>query len=205
MDTNQRLLLPLLHTPPQHHHHSKTIQALVVLILIGLIAIWAGNESSKSFDVTVLNSSETDSLAAQRFNLMYVSNGKAARILIRANRFVQDNLRIESNAEGNIRHVTLHLSDRSMSSTVNVTESRNEHEFVLTLNPSLLLQERKSNIDADVAVAAALLRGMTRVRMLNFCSESGADTSMADVKIIEESVILKVSKVHLTEFHRLID
>uniref|UniRef100_A0A7N0U9G0 Uncharacterized protein n=1 Tax=Kalanchoe fedtschenkoi TaxID=63787 RepID=A0A7N0U9G0_KALFE len=208
--SQQELLLPLISTSHQSFSNRRrrrpdiTFRGLALLIFTGLLSVWAAIESSKGVAVTVLKA-DGSLPGAQRFNLMYVSNGKAARILIRATRFVETHTPLPG--PNGLRGVTLRLSGQNTSSSlVEAAESRNDgREFVLSLNPALLLKLSERKADADVE--AALLRSVARVRLWSLVGRMGPGSASRAVEEMEEFVVFKASKARAIDtgfFHNLI-
>ncbi|XXG90496.1 hypothetical protein AAC387_Pa12g2250 [Persea americana] len=84
---------PLLHrttttTSPSSPTTSSIINRLLFLVLIALISIWANYEASKGFEVIILNNSG-DTPQGRRFDLFFVSDDRATRIVLNTSKFVE--------------------------------------------------------------------------------------------------------------------
>lgn len=163
---DQHLLQPLLSVTPTtaaadnvkfSPTNASIISRLLSVFFIGIISIWANHEASKGFDVIIVNDSE-DSLAGKRFELLYISNDKATRILLNASAFVENILYSDTNhTKKQVRRVTLRLTNKNLSQIVTVDTSKTD-EFVINLSPSIM-----GYAHVNSAVISALQRGMARV------------------------------------------
>lgn len=133
---------------------------LAFLFLIATLSIWASYESSKGFAITVLNQAP-DSPAGKRFDLFYVSNDKATRVVLNASNFVEHllYLDVDGDAKKPVSHVTLRLAAERFPGEVDVLPSGEDpHGFVIDVSPQVMEVS-----DLDRAVTSAVLRGMARV------------------------------------------
>lgn len=132
---------------------------LVFVLFIATLSIWASYESSKGFDISIVNQLSRDSPAGKRFDLFYVSDDKATRVVLNASKFVEDLLYDESSPKKPVSHVTLRLSDKKFSGEVDVSPSGEDpHGFVIDISPQVMEAP-----DVDNAMTSAVLRGMARV------------------------------------------
>lgn len=132
---------------------------LLLFAFIGITSLWANHEASKGFDVTILNNAK-GSPAGQRFDLFYVSNDEATRLLLNASTFIE-NLIYPSEAfpKKTVKSVHLTLSRRYLSSSVAVEQLDDGGvDFAVHLSPSIF-NERNVNR----AMSEAVFRGMSRV------------------------------------------
>lgn len=133
---------------------------LAFLCLVGALALWATHEASKGFRVTLVNALPKHSVAGQRFDLFYVSNDQATRILLNASDFVE-NLLYGGGERKRVSHVELRLGAGDFFSgeiSVSVAGEEEEGKFVLDLSEKVM-----DSSHADVAFKSAILRGMARV------------------------------------------
>ncbi|XP_022147982.1 uncharacterized protein LOC111016776 [Momordica charantia] len=171
MEDRRSLSLPLLPvtgagsgpTPPNESsfffsNHGIAVR-LLLIAFIGLTSLWANHEASKGFEITVVNAAKS-SPAGQRFDLFYVSNDEATRVLLNASNFVE-NLIYPSQAafpKKEVKRVRLTLAPRDLSPNVAVHKSDDGVDFFIDLSPSIF---HETNVNH--AMSAAVLRGMSRV------------------------------------------
>lgn len=190
MENRQSLSLPLLSATtstsgtgatatPTSPNQSLSIsnQAVAVRLLlvavVGLTSLWANHEASKGFDITILNNAKGSS-AGQRFDLFYVSNDEATRLLLNASSFIENLIYPSPDfPKKKVKSVHLTLSLRDLSSNVAVEQLDGGVDFVVHLSPSIF-NERNVNH----AMSAAILRGMSRVWLWN--GEADAPPSLLD-------------------------
>lgn len=173
MEDRQSLSLPLLPgtsaaaTPtspnqsPFLSNHAVAVRLLLVAF-IGITSLWANHEASKGFAVTILNNAK-GSPAGQRFDLFYVSNDEATRLVLNASNFVE-NLIYPSQTfpKKKVKSVHLTLSLRDLPSNVAVEHLDGGVDFVVYLSPSIF-----NDRNVNHAMSAAILRGMSRVWLWN--------------------------------------
>ncbi|XP_038886866.1 uncharacterized protein LOC120077080 [Benincasa hispida] len=168
---------PATPTSP-NHSLSLSNQAVAVRLLlvavVGLTSLWANHEASKGFDITILNNAK-GSPAGQRFDLFYVSNDEATRLLLNASSFIENLIYPSPDfSKKKVKSVHLTLSLRDLSSNVVAVEQLDGGvDFVVHLSPSIF-NERNVNH----AMSAAVLRGMSRVWLWN--GEGHAPPSLLD-------------------------
>ncbi|KAG5544763.1 hypothetical protein RHGRI_017266 [Rhododendron griersonianum] len=142
--------------------NSKILLRLFSVAVVGILSLWANQEASRGFEIHIENRAPTDSVASRRFQLMYVSNDRATRLVLGTSKFVEAILYpISSISQPNkeeVNRVTLRLAGRNLTHTVTV-DSFKEHEFVINLSPSILELET----DFDHAMLRAVQQGMARV------------------------------------------
>ncbi|PON90700.1 Basic secretory protein [Trema orientale] len=187
MEDQRSLFQPLISTAayPEndvvHHgrepkvHNNITINSssngivsrLLFLLSIGILSIWANYESSKGFEITIVNAAP-HSLAGQRFALFYVSNDRATRIVLNATNFVENLLYDAVDQQPNtkpVSHVTLRLAGENFTGEVSVRSSgdgEESHHFIIDISPRVVML-RSKKADVDHAMESAVLRGMARV------------------------------------------
>ncbi|KAI4308090.1 hypothetical protein L6164_031200 [Bauhinia variegata] len=163
-------------------NYSIVIRILLVL-LVALISLWANYEASKTFEVTIINDSK-HSPAGRRFELFYVSNDKATRILLNTSSFVED-LLYPSNLQHpkkQIDHVTLRLAGRNFNTTpaVAVTATGNRYScgksftsYIIDISPTSLEEANYNH-----AIVSAVQQAMARVWLWD--GESRAPPQLVD-------------------------
>lgn len=159
-------------TSPHLSNHAIALRLLLVAV-VGLTSLWANHEASKGFDITILNNAKGSS-AGQRFDLFYVSNDEATRLLLNASNFIQ-NLIYPSHhlPKKIIKSVHLTLSLRDLPSNVAVEQLDGGVDFAVHLSPSIF-----NGTNMNHAMSTAVLRGMSRVWLWN--GEGHAPPSLLD-------------------------
>ncbi|KAG6479910.1 uncharacterized protein LOC122019505 [Zingiber officinale] len=145
---------------------------LLLLVAVAAFSLWANYEASKSFQVTVLNNnaaaaSVSSSPPTRRFDLLFVANGRAARLVHRAADSVQRALYPDASFPRKpVERVTLSMEpvvaadhgDCVREETVAVRRGRREGEFAVELRPRVM-----AAADVAEAVGGAVRRGVARV------------------------------------------
>ncbi|KAL5791720.1 hypothetical protein ACOSP7_000314 [Xanthoceras sorbifolium] len=146
---------------------------LLSVIFIGVISIYANYEESKGFDITIVNESK-ESPAGKRFELFFVSNDKATRILQNTSSFVENVLYPDTtnHHKKQVRRVTLRLSSKNMT-RIPTVDSPKIDEFVISISPSTM-----GDSNVNHAIISAVQRGMSRVWLWD--GESRAPTWLVD-------------------------
>lgn len=170
------LLQPLLphfnpssHEINQHNNHNRNnniIHRLLFFLFVALVSIWANYEASKTFDIYIVNDTQ-DSIAGRRFTLFYISNDKAARIILNTSSFVEQVLysnSINDNIKNkkNIKSVTLRLVRRNLNTTTTVSTAdreNNNKNYVIEISPMLLEDENFNKM----VIVGEIQRAMARV------------------------------------------
>ncbi|KAL7185185.1 hypothetical protein ACSBR2_027169 [Camellia fascicularis] len=145
--------------------NSKIILRLFFIVVVGVLSLWANHEASKGFQIKIQNNAAADSTASRQFDLLYVSNDKATRLVLKTSKFVETILYPNPNTtqpKKQVNRVTLGLTSRNLTHIVMV-ESLKDHEFVLLLSPSIFME--KTNVDH--AMLRAVQNGMSRVWLYN--------------------------------------
>lgn len=164
-----------LHNNNNIHHHihdnnndndNSIILRILLFLSVSLISLWANYEASKTFHITILNDTK-DSPAGRRFDLSYVSNDKATRILLNTSSFAQHLLYNNNNdntsykSKKRIGSVTLRLAPHNLNTTTATATVRKDLDnYVIDLSPVLL---EDGSFDNKVAIVGAIQRAMARV------------------------------------------
>ncbi|WOL02234.1 hypothetical protein Cni_G10953 [Canna indica] len=156
-------------TPPAPAKPSNPniLVALLLFLAVAAISLWANYEASKGFDIVVANAAPRTA-AGSRFALLFVDNGRAARLVLAASGSVERALYPDDSfAKKPVQRVTLLLAgddvglireESAGGAVVAVGPGRREGEFVVRLSPAVM-----AAADVRAAVAAAVRRGMARV------------------------------------------
>lgn len=129
-----------------------------MVALVGIVSIWANHEASKGYAITILNESP-NTLAGSRFQLFYVSNEEATRMVVKASNTIENFLYRDpsSSIRKPIKSVVVKLSSRNL--TENVVVESSHDQFVLNISPSIM---GGKNFDRD-DVARAIRQGVVRI------------------------------------------
>ncbi|CAI0417843.1 unnamed protein product [Linum tenue] len=167
---------PLLPTPTvvsTARFDNNVFLRLTLILSVGLISLWANHEASKGFQVQIFNDAR-DSPAGKRFDLFYISNDRATRILLNASTFVEHLVYAPEdhpNHKKPVHRVALRLASTS-NLTADETVTNHGGKFVIRLSPSLM--QGLTAGSRDSAIASAVLRGMARVWLWDGGEESRA-------------------------------
>ncbi|TMW98924.1 hypothetical protein EJD97_003314 [Solanum chilense] len=165
---NQNLLQPLIqktNTNSYEHDHKiisyspnqSIILRLFMVIFVGLVSLWSNYEVSKGFSITIVNETIKGTIANKRFDLFYMSNDEATRLVLRTSKFVENILypvNHQHEIKKQVKHVIIQLSSRNLTSPVIV----NNDEFVIHISPSIL-----EGPDYKRDMFLALQEGMARI------------------------------------------
>lgn len=175
---NQNLLQPLIQTTNTNSYendhkiisyssNTSIILRLVMVIFVGIVSLWANYEVSKGFSITIVNEAIEGTVANKRFDLFYVSNDEATRLVLRTSKFVENILYPISDRQDygqpgikkQVKHIILQLSSRNLTSPIIVKSSRDDKDvFVVYISPSIL---EGPNYKRDMFLA--LQKGMARI------------------------------------------
>ncbi|KAJ9147172.1 hypothetical protein P3X46_029364 [Hevea brasiliensis] len=177
------IITPTLHNAEHDYYHinksfssySSIILRLFILISIGVISLWAKYEASKGFGITIINDIK-DSPLGKRFNLLYMSNDKATRLIQSSSSFVENILYPNiSYTKKKVNRVTLRLA-RSNITNLFVVETNTNHEFVITVSPSIVGDTK----NLDYALKSIVLQGLSRVWLWDDDSKDKAPPWLID-------------------------
>ncbi|EES20008.1 uncharacterized protein LOC8083809 [Sorghum bicolor] len=134
---------------------------VAVVITVACASLFAQHEAGKGFAVAVANDAPRGSATARRFDLLFVSNGRAERALLHASRGVERALFPDpSFPRRPVRRVTVRMAGHNLTAGATVHAAA-PGEYVVTLSPSLVAST-SAGTAAD-AVAAALRRAVARM------------------------------------------
>lgn len=149
--------------PNTFSSNSGIVIRVLSIFFVGILSVWANIEASKGFDLTIVNEAR-HTLPGKRFDLFYVSNDRATRLLLNASNFVEHLLydgddHPRQYPKKQVDHVTLRLAGRNLSEPVAVYSSTSEESsFVINLSPLVM-----EDANVNHAVVSAVQRGMARV------------------------------------------
>ncbi|KAG1334908.1 hypothetical protein COCNU_03G010270 [Cocos nucifera] len=134
----------------------------VAFLSLAAVSGWANYEAAKGFEITIL-SADTHTVAGRRFNLMFVSNGRAARLVLNSSDFIERLLYPnELYPKKPVRHVTLQLADQDLPEVVAVNPGRGSGDFMIHVSPNLMAEA-----DVKMSLASAVQRAMAQVWLRN--------------------------------------
>ncbi|KAG1330497.1 hypothetical protein COCNU_02G004650 [Cocos nucifera] len=146
---------------------------LVAFLSLAVVSMWANYEASKGFEITIL-SADTHTATGRRFNLMFVSNGRAARLILSSSDFIERMLYpSELYPRKPVRRITLQLAVQNFAESVSVRPGRLPGDFVILVSPSVMAET-----NVHISVASAVQRGMAQVWLWN--GQGGAPRSLLD-------------------------
>ncbi|KAG6506441.1 hypothetical protein ZIOFF_031764 [Zingiber officinale] len=162
--SNHAPLLPVTNfnvaTPPSRSTSSPNLVVLGIFILVVTFSFWANYEVSKSFDVNVLHATP-HAVAGRCFNLFFVDNGRAIRLVLAASSSVQRALFPDVTFPRKpVHRVTVSMdAGGGLNDTVVVIRAGvAENEFEVLVNPTVM-----EAADVQGAVEAAVRHGMARM------------------------------------------
>ncbi|KAM0826590.1 hypothetical protein ACQ4PT_068792 [Festuca glaucescens] len=132
----------------------------LAVLLVASVSLFAHHEASKGFRIDVVSAANQGGVAGRRFDLLFVSNGRAERVLHRASRAVEEALFPDpSFPRRRVTRVTVRMMDGGNLTAADATVDANgAGEYVISLSPRLLSDAR-----AVDAVASAVRRAVARM------------------------------------------
>lgn len=141
-----------------HLSNSGIIFRLAFIISIGLVSIWANHEASKGYSISIINKAR-GTFPGKRFDLFYVSNDEASRLVLSTSKFVENFLYPNSSyPKKQVNQVILRLSSRNLISPVTVDSGQGHDQYVLHISPSVVEEKNFSH-----AMFVAVQQGMVRI------------------------------------------
>ncbi|XP_062014911.1 uncharacterized protein LOC133731555, partial [Rosa rugosa] len=162
---------PLIHRKPVTNHETTydsisnagILIRFISVILVAILSFWANHEASKGFDITVLNDVPRDLPAGHRFNLFYVANDKATRIVLDASDFIEHLLYPSDDYfKKQVNRVVVRLVSVNLTNAVGVFVVEDDRNFVVNISPSVM---EEANV--DLALVSAIRRGMDLHFLIN--------------------------------------
>jgi hypothetical protein len=127
--------------------------------LVASVSLFAQHEASKGFHIDVVSAAPQRSVAGRRFDLLFVSNGRAERVLHRASRAVEEALFPDTSfPRRHVTRVTVRMDVGNHTAADATVEAAAGGAYVISLSPRLL-----SGSGAVDNVAAAVRRAVARV------------------------------------------
>jgi len=137
---------------------------VVAVIAIACASLFAQHEAAKGFGIDVVSAgAQRSGDAGRRFDLFFVSNGRAERILQYASRGVERALFPDASfPRKHVRRVTVRMAGHNLTAGATVDASAAPGEYVISLSPALVSGTATGTAAAD-AVAAAVRRAVARM------------------------------------------
>jgi len=137
---------------------------VVAVIAIACASLFAQHEAAKGFGIDVVSAgAQRGGDAGRRFDLFFVSNGRAERILQYASRGVERALFPDASfPRKHVRRVTVRMAGHNLTAGATVDAAAAPGEYVISLSPALVSGTGSSAAAAD-AVAAAVRRAVARM------------------------------------------
>ncbi|KAM0851990.1 hypothetical protein ACQ4PT_052060 [Festuca glaucescens] len=150
-------------TPARSSPSGRSILArYLAVLLVASVSLFAHGEASKGFRIDVVGAGTQGGVAARRFDLLFVSNGRAERLLHRASRAVEDALFPDpSFPRRRVTRVTVRMAGGNLTAADATVDANAAGEYVISLSPRLL-SDAGSDKPVD-AVAAAVRRAVARM------------------------------------------
>lgn len=135
---------PDYHKPISSNH--GIVLRLALVIFVGIVSIWANHEASKGLAITIVNESND-----KGFQLFYVSNDEATRMIIKASKSVEKFFYHDDaiNTKKLVKHVILRFTSQNFTGNAKV-DSVSDGEFVLVINPSVMGRANFSHVMSQI-------------------------------------------------------
>ncbi|CAH9100223.1 unnamed protein product [Cuscuta europaea] len=180
---------------------SFTFHGILFIAFIALLSLWANHEAAKGFSISVINDAG-DTAAGKRFDLFYVSNDHATRLILERSKFVEDIIshthttchRLQPKKD-KIKNVILRLSSRNLTRPAMI-ESGEQGIFVINLSPSVMADKNFKH-----ATFLAVQRGMALIWLWE--SQRDDDQTSLKEKVIDGDASLDWIIRDASSIHRL--
>uniref|UniRef100_A0ACD5TD71 Uncharacterized protein n=1 Tax=Avena sativa TaxID=4498 RepID=A0ACD5TD71_AVESA len=131
----------------------------LAVLLVASVSLFAHHEAAKGFRIDVVSAAPQGSVAGRRFDLLFVSNGRAERVLHHASRSVEDALFPDpSFPRRRVTRVTVRMDGGNLTAADATLDAAADGEYVISLSPRLLYDAK-----AVDAVAAAVRHAVARM------------------------------------------
>ena len=119
---------------------SKVLTRTSIAALVAAVSLFAQHEASKGFRIDVVRGGGTAGAAGRRFDLLFVANGRAERVLHRASRRVEEALFPDpSFPRRRVARVTVRLmAGGNLTADDAAVDAVTDGEYVISLSPRLL-------------------------------------------------------------------
>ncbi|XP_065025917.1 uncharacterized protein LOC135650475 [Musa acuminata AAA Group] len=150
--------VPNSRPPPAKSSNPNILVGLTIFLVVAAFSLLANYEAAKGFQIVVVNAA-LHTHAGRRFDLLFVSNDRATRLVVASSNLVQRILYPDDSFPRKpVDRVTLYMAGEDLDSTVAVRGGRSAGEFVVRMSPAVM-----EAADVKAAVAEAVQRGMARV------------------------------------------
>lgn len=154
-------------SPSRASPSGRSIAARYLAVaLVAVVSLFAQHEASKGFRIHVVRGGGTAGAAGKRFDLLFVANGRAERVLHRASHRVEEALFPDpSFPRRRVARVTVQLmAGGNLTADDATVDAVTDGEYVISLSPRLLSSSSGGgSAGAADAVAAAVRRAVARM------------------------------------------
>ncbi|XP_037428003.1 uncharacterized protein LOC119293731 [Triticum dicoccoides] len=155
-------------SPSRASPSGRSIAARYLAVaLVAAVSLFAQHEASKGFRIDVVRGGGAAGAAGRRFDLLFVANGRAERVLHRASRRVEETLFPDpSFPRRRVARVTVRLmAGGNLTADDATVDAVTDVEYVISLSPRLLSPSSggSSSAGAADAVASAVRRAVARM------------------------------------------
>ncbi|KAJ0962616.1 hypothetical protein J5N97_027738 [Dioscorea zingiberensis] len=150
------------------HVDLRVLTRISLVFALAMVSIWANYEASKGFEIKVMNMATDTELGCQ-YNLMFVSNGRAERMVLNASEFIESVLYQDASFQRKrVSSVTILMSEDHtlMNNNVSVSlshEGNGYSDFVIRLSAGIMAETDNKH----AAMAMAVHWGMAQVWLFN--------------------------------------
>ncbi|RWW62492.1 hypothetical protein BHE74_00030373, partial [Ensete ventricosum] len=150
--------VPNSRPPPAKSSNPNILVGLTIFLVVAALSMLANYEAAKGFQIVVVNAA-LRTHAGRRFDLLFVANGRATRLVVASSNLVRRVLYPDDSFPRKpVDRVTLYVAGEDVDGTVAVRGGRSASDFVVRMSPAVM-----EAADVKAAVAAAVQRGMARV------------------------------------------
>ncbi|KAF6997841.1 hypothetical protein CFC21_014014 [Triticum aestivum] len=163
----------------------------LAVALVAAVSLFAQHEASKGFRINVVRGGGTAGAAGRRFDLLFVANGRAERVLHRASRRVEDALFPDPSFPRRlVARVTVRLmAGGNLTADDATVDAVTDGEYVISLSPRLLSPSSGGgSAGAADAVAAAVRRAVARMWLWDGRGAAPARVTEAMVEYLATAV-----------------
>jgi len=154
-------------SPSRASPSGRSIAARYLAVaLVAAVSLFAQHEASKGFRIDVVPGGGTAGAAGKRFDLLFVANGRAERVLHRASRRVEEALFPDpSFPQRRVARVTVRLmAGGNLTADHATVDAVTDGEYIISLSPRFVTPSSGgSSAGAADAVAIAVRRAVARM------------------------------------------
>ncbi|XP_040380412.1 uncharacterized protein LOC102721084 [Oryza brachyantha] len=153
-------------SPSSSPSNASIVARVVAVLAVASVSLFAQHEASRGFHIDVVNAAPRDTVAGRRFDLFFVSNGRAERVLHYASRGVEEALFPDASfPRKRVTRVTVKMAGHNLTGDDGAVAAASVDgvapgEYVISLSPGLMYSTSDKAADA---VAAAVRRAVARM------------------------------------------